>query len=508
MARIVSLVAAAAFALFLALSIWMARLDRSGPVHADLMLEGEVPGTLYLPQVGDRWSALLDPLPAEQRPPGIVLMHGFAGDRNALSGLARRVASAGYAVLGIDARGHGQNRNPYSASFASADTFLPDLRAAVDFLRVSPLVDGSRIAVMGDSGLDAAVMISGGWRLHGPYRPSNALFIYASDDPERIKRRSRELAARLAGAPEVEVGSVYGRAERHDAVRVVEVPGVNHQTIIWGEEAAREIVAWLDVAFRAERAAAPDLADPRAPLVPWLWLSLLLLLPGLGQLVGQLVPQASWRGGDGRALGLLALAGAFAVTLPLLAVRTPGVIVGVEVGDIVVSHFALTGIALLVAIRLRHPELLQGAFERPLPTLLGAGVGGVAVFVLMQPFAAVVHRVTLTPERSVVFALAALGLFPFALAFNLLLRRGPVAGAALAAVAGRVLILLAMWAGVAAGVLGGVVLFMLPTLAVVCLLFEVLAISLYAASRNHLAIATIDASWLALVLAAVMPIRF
>ena len=173
-----------------------------------------------------------------------------------------------------------------------------------------------------------------------------------------------------------------------------------------------------------------------------------------------------------------------------------------------VSHFALAGIALLVAIRLRRPALLEGLLERPLAVLPGAAVGLIGLFLLMQPIAVVVHRATLTPERMLVFAAATLGLLPLTLAFNLLLRRGATASATLTALAGRVLILLVLFAGVKAGVLGVVLLFMLPTLAAVCLLFEALASALYAASRNLLAIALLDAAWLAFVTAAVMPVRF
>jgi dienelactone hydrolase len=171
MARIVTLVSAAALALFLAASVWMARLDRAGPAHAEVMLEGGVPASVYLPAGGEGRSAFFDPPPREARPPAVVVMHGFAGDRLSMSGFSRRLAAAGYAVLAIDARGHGQNRNAFARSWAVADYFFPDLRAAVDFLRAYPFVDGSRIALLGhsmgagasldyatrDSGIDAVV---------------------------------------------------------------------------------------------------------------------------------------------------------------------------------------------------------------------------------------------------------------------------------------------------------------------------------------------------------------
>ena len=73
--------------------------------------------------------------------------------------------------------------------------------------------------------------------------------------------------------------------------------------------------------------------------------------------------------------------------------------------------------------------------------------------------------------------------------------------------AGRILVLLTLFAGVQVGILSAVVLFMLPALAFVCLQFEVLAASIYAGSRNILVLGIIDAAWLAMVTDAIMPIR-
>ena len=52
-----------------------------------------------------------------------------------------------------------------------------------------------------------------------------------------------------------------------------------------------------------------------------------------------------------------------------------------------------------------------------------------------------------------------------------------------------------------------VVTLMLPTLALAFVAIELLAASIYAASRNVAAIALIDAAWVALVVAAAMPVR-
>jgi hypothetical protein len=129
------------------------------------------------------------------------------------------------------------------------------------------------------------------------------------------------------------------------------------------------------------------------------------------------------------------------------------------------------------------------------------------LFVLLNPLGLFLHRLTLTPERMLAFVLATLSLLPFSLASALLLRRGPPVTATLYALAGRALVLLVLAADVWAGLLNGVVALLLGPLVLIFLLFELLAASIYATSRNLLAIAVIDAAWLALILAAVMPIR-
>jgi pimeloyl-ACP methyl ester carboxylesterase len=425
-------------------------------------------------------------------------------------------------VLAFDARGHGENRNPLRRGFVRADAFHEDLAAAVDFLRASPFVDGTRIALMGhsmgagaaldfatrDSGIDAAVLISGGRRLDGPYAPPNALFLVAGRDPPGIRSRAAELVARLAGVEGAEPGRTYGSLAAGTAVRLAVVEGAGHASILWSDGALHEVLAWLDLVFGVERAPGPPPRDARTPALLAVALCFALALPGLGLLVAWLAPPRDPLPPAGRARGLAALAVAFAATLPLLATGTPAEILSAEVADAVVAQLALAGVALLLWLRWREPGLLASALRDPAPALVAAAVGVLAVFVGMQPFGAVVHRMTLTPERMAVFAMAALGLLPFSLAFACLLRRGPAPGACLFALAGRALVIGLLVAGVATGVLGFVVLLLLPALCGVFALVEIVAAFAYAGSRNLLAIALLDAGWLAFaVAAAAMPVK-
>src|SRR5262245_6902331 len=520
MVRGVRIASTVAFAAFLLATAWLGRLERDGPAHGALVLPGGVPATLYLPTASGP-TAFLDPPPRGARPPAVVLMHGFAGDRLSLSSLARRLAASGYAVLAIDARGHGENRNPMRRGFVRSDAFYEDVAAAIDYLRLSPFVDGQRLAVMGhsmgagaaldfatrDSGIDAAILISGGWRLDGPYRPPNALFLVAEGDPPLIRDRAAELVARLAEVPSAELGRTYGSFEAGTAVKLTQVPGADHLSIVWRGDAMGEMVAWLDAVFGVPRGPGDVPADARIPALLAMAAALVLVLPGLGLLVAWLAPPRDPLPGARRSRGLAALGLAFAATMPLLATGTPAEILSAEVVDAVAAQLALAGVALLLLIRWREPGLISSIVRDPLPAALAAGVGLVAVFVMTQAFGVAVHRSTLTPERMAVFGMAAAGFFPFSLAFAALLRRGPPAGAFLFALAGRALVVALLVAGVATGVLGFVLLLMLPPLCGVFLLVELLAAFAYAGSRNLLAIALLEAGWLAAVTAAIMPVR-
>ena len=237
--RVVWLISGAGLFLFLASLVWLADLKGEGPAHADVMLEGGVSGTLYLPRAhvaGPVHFAV--PALGEARPPGVVLMHGFALDRRSLSGLARALAGAGYAVLCIDAPGHGENRAPFDPIWGRTDGQAEVFERAVDFLRVSPYVDGRRIAVGGhsmgasaaldyasrDSGLDATLLISGGREMGGPYRPPNVLLVIAESDPPETHSRLSELAAKLAGEAVLPERETRGDLTSGRAVRRVVVP--------------------------------------------------------------------------------------------------------------------------------------------------------------------------------------------------------------------------------------------------------------------------------------------
>ena len=125
----------------------------------------------------------------------------------------------------------------------------------------------------------------------------------------------------------------------------------------------------------------------------------------------------------------------------------------------------------------------------------------------LAPLGVLAHHLVPTPERALA-ALALTALFaPFFLAFETLLRRGSTAMAACLGVAGKVLVLALLVAGVFAGIVPFVVILLIVPLLAVFLLAEIVATALYASSGNLLASALLQAAWLAWLIAATMPMR-
>lgn len=164
-------------------AVWSSVLQRGGPAHESLSIGDGIPATLYLP--GADGGPVPYPRPEGERPPVVVLAHGYGGDQAVMSPMARSFAEAGYAVVTFDFRGHGSNTDRFAGELAE------DVSAVVDWAEASPLVDGPRLAVVGHSMgagavLDfatqddrplAVVPVSGGRVLHDAVVPSDVLLV-------------------------------------------------------------------------------------------------------------------------------------------------------------------------------------------------------------------------------------------------------------------------------------------------------------------------------------------
>jgi hypothetical protein len=425
-------------------------------------------------------------------------------------------------VLAIDVNGHGENRNPFNGGEAESDALRDDVKKAVDYLRSSDLVDGSRIVVMGhsmgagaaldyathDPNLKGAVMISGGWVL-GPERPKNALFIFAENDPdEPIQQTSIALATHLAAVPKIELGKSYGDFSQGNAVEAVRVPGVNHVTIMSSPEAATTIVKWLDSTLGTARTGAIDLKDPRRGAARFALLMFVFLLVPVGRICGSMA--LSWaeeRPGPSAWIGLLIVGGALLAAMPFAA-ADPASFVPLVIGSIQISWFLVAGLILLGVIALSHPEEWHRIHDGAGAAILAGAVGFAVAYVCQVAMSPLLHLLSLSPERVMAMAMGVVLMFPFWIGFELLMRRGSLAMSTMWASLGRILILVMMVVGVTVDVLPGVLMLILPIILIAFVMIEIFAASAYSTSRNLVLIATFETLWWAWMLAASSPITF
>lgn len=97
-------------------------------------------------------------IPAGERAPALVIMHGWSGNAEMMLPLAPPLYAAGYALLLVDARCHGRSDED---SFASLLRFAEDIEAALAWLAQQAEVDAARLGIVGHSvGAGAALLVA------------------------------------------------------------------------------------------------------------------------------------------------------------------------------------------------------------------------------------------------------------------------------------------------------------------------------------------------------------
>ena len=96
------------------------------------------------------------PVPVPTPSPAVVVMHGWGANASLMLPALAPLHAAGFAVLLIDARCHGQSDG---APFTSLPRFAEDIETGLDWLHQQASIDPTRLAVMGHSvGAGAALL--------------------------------------------------------------------------------------------------------------------------------------------------------------------------------------------------------------------------------------------------------------------------------------------------------------------------------------------------------------
>jgi dienelactone hydrolase len=485
--------------------------------HYSTEIAGQIPAVVYEPGEARPFGA---PPAADPKLPVVILAHGFSGNSGMMSFLARKLARAGYAVVCLEFEGHGRNPNPFA--FSSGRSGLhDDLDAALLFARTQPHFDQERIAIAGHSmggfasldyasrnpGVSAVVGLSGGGPPTGPFTPPNTLLIFASGDPEGLREASREAGARIAGLDRVVLERTYGDPRRGRAVRVSEVSGVDHLTILYSAEAASRIVAWLGETLGPGAEPAPG-RDWRLAWSGLAFLAFLLLLPALIDALAPLLPRVELPGVDRplRAFGELfaALVGAVLVLAAVDSQATSGPFgfIPVLVGRELAGFYAATGLLLALPLLRLGKMPVRGLFD----ARTWAGAAALVVFAyfvfgaIAQPFSST----WLAGHRLLPAAVCALLSFPLFASMEWLLR-GPGRVGVWAPIAGKLLLVATLTVAVLMGILPFVLLLGLGAFVLLFAIFELACWRLSRVAPNPWLAALFQSAWTGWTLGAIFP---
>ena len=129
---------------------------------------------------------LVSPSGVHQHPaphvPAVLVMHGWGANASMMGAVAAPLHAAGFAVLLLDARCHG---NSGDEPFTSMPRFAEDIAAGLAWLRIQPGIDADRLALLGHS------VGAGACLLHASHHPDVCAVVSLSAfaHPTEVMRR-------------------------------------------------------------------------------------------------------------------------------------------------------------------------------------------------------------------------------------------------------------------------------------------------------------------------------
>ena len=190
------------------------------------------------------------PSPEAEPAAGILLIHSFGNSRKTWGEFPQVLARAGYLVLALDLRGHGESPAVDDPERILEDPALgpEDLRAGLAWLRSSAGTDPSRLAVIGASvGANLACVASGQGmvrtavalsphrdRVHllaggRPLHMTSVMFLATSGDPGR-EAYARRLSLETRPPKEIKV---FVRASEHGEAILTAHPEASARILDW-----------------------------------------------------------------------------------------------------------------------------------------------------------------------------------------------------------------------------------------------------------------------------------
>jgi pimeloyl-ACP methyl ester carboxylesterase len=201
---------------------------------------------------------------------GIVVGHGYCGNKQYMQPLCIELVKRGFTVVNIDFRGHGSSDGRVLPSDHAHryHGLMLDMEAGIDYLE--DLDEIEQIGLVGHSmGGHTAVItseehpdkieatVSLGHIPHDDYDfedISNLLVAIGQFEQTYTEEDALEFLEEYTGKENVKVGEVYGDFDDGDACKVVIGEGSEHLAGNLNPTIVREMVQWFELAFNGEKA--------------------------------------------------------------------------------------------------------------------------------------------------------------------------------------------------------------------------------------------------------------
>lgn len=231
-------------------------------IIAIILMATSLWGVVSLEKELEADSARLDNVPlyyirpeGQEEIPGVIVAHGFGGSKQMMFGYGYALARAGYGVVLLDFAGHAANPQPMNSS---RDNLQQSLDAAYRFLTAQPEIIPDQIALVGHSMGSGAVM-QAGINLPGRYTAVIALSPTGANVSKSLPPNLMLQAGSLEGhfvenAQELlaEAGGESDAFQEKMARTFVEIPNVEHITILFNTFSQAQAIDWLNHSFGVE----------------------------------------------------------------------------------------------------------------------------------------------------------------------------------------------------------------------------------------------------------------
>ncbi len=211
---------------------------------------------------------VLEPLQKSDSQPGIVVAHGFCGNKHFMQTLSIELVKRGFTVVSIDFRGHGSSEG-YLAADRRGSELDEDLIAAVEYLESLGYID--QIGLVGHSmGGFTSIRVAQQYPArinatvtYGAIPPteqeikkvSNLLLLNGKYEQIFSEQQALELLQYYTGRDEAEIGVQYGDFLQDTAIKAVLGPYSEHLLEVFDPVLIYEMVKWFEQSFNGIEAA-------------------------------------------------------------------------------------------------------------------------------------------------------------------------------------------------------------------------------------------------------------